>query len=120
VLTDASGSITDGSWEGPYQTDSNCQWIVAPPGALQVSLTFEMLDVDDGYDFVTVYECYDMACDDTIELAALTGSLSADNLPTLTSMTGIMLVTFTTDDLEQWDGFFASWVSEAPVSGCML
>jgi len=108
LLTAASGSISDGS--GPYQDNMSCSWIIAPLGAISITLTFATFSTEACCDKVRVYSCIDSGCGDTFELAGspFSGSLVPN---TILSGTGVMKVTFISDESTALAGFEASYHS---------
>jgi len=105
VLTGTTGTVTDGP--GPYNDNSDCTWIIAPPGAPAVTLSFSSFYTDPCCDFVTVYSCPTAACNSGLSLL---GSFAGTTVPTaVVSPTGIMKVTFTSDDSVHYDGFLATY-----------
>jgi Zn-dependent metalloprotease/PKD repeat protein len=55
VLTSNSGTVTDGSGSANYNNNSNCKWVIAPPGATQITINFTYFNLEVGYDTVFVY-----------------------------------------------------------------
>lgn len=54
-LTASSGTVTDGSGNANYNDNSNCRWVIAPPGATQITINFTQFNLEVGYDTVFVY-----------------------------------------------------------------
>lgn len=54
-LTAPSGTVTDGSGNANYNDNSNCKWVIAPPGATQITINFTQFNLEVGYDTVFVY-----------------------------------------------------------------
>lgn len=109
-LSAPSGSFSDGSGTSDYTNRANCRWLIQPPGATWVQLSFQSFNTESGYDFVRVY-------DGTTTSAPLLGSYSGTNLPpTLTSSGGAMLVVFTSDSSITRAGWEASYTSNGSVS----
>ncbi len=54
-LTASSGTVTDGSGNANYNDNSNCKWVIAPPGATQITINFTQFNLEVGYDTVFVY-----------------------------------------------------------------
>lgn len=118
-----SGTITDGS--SPtfnYGDNSNCSWYIAGNGgsSTPITLTFDSLDVESGYDFIYVYD----GPNDTYPLlATITGS----TIPAPVISTGWdMFVKFTSDYIITRKGFQAKWTSKpvqptisGPASTCL-
>jgi hypothetical protein len=40
VLTAEKGSLSDGSGGMNYANNANCMWLIAPPGATQITISF--------------------------------------------------------------------------------
>lgn len=55
-LTDPEGTFDDGSGNYYYHNYSTCFWRIQPPGANTITLTFNRFDIEDGYDFVVVFD----------------------------------------------------------------
>ena len=51
----ASGEITDGSVADLYGNNSNCSWLISPPGATSITLEFSEFFTEYGHDSVIVY-----------------------------------------------------------------
>lgn len=67
--TDPTGTITDGSGNREYQSNTTCTWIIEPTGAAAVKLTFTSFDLEQGNDYLRVYDLGTQSL-----LATLTGS----------------------------------------------
>ena len=67
--------------------------------------------MEQGYDYVDVYECTDVNCDSANMISELTGTYSSTQ--SATSTTGIMLVHFSKDADVVSRGFAATWTSTA-------
>ncbi len=70
-LTTSSGILGDGSGEKYYNHNSDCYWMLSPPDAEYISLSFNSFDVETGYDWLKIY---DPAVDPPEELVFLTGN----------------------------------------------
>lgn len=104
-LTASSGTFTDGSGSSDYNDYSDCKWLIEPSGATSITLDFTSFDTETDYDFVYVY-------DGSTTSATLLGSFSGSTPPaSLTSSGGIMLVHFTSDEIETALGWSASYTS---------
>lgn len=98
-LTAASGTITDGSGEQSYINNTDCSWLIDVPQALSIDLDFTFLDLEQNYDYVTIY-------DGSNTSAPVLESVSGSELPpTISSSTGTVLVRFTTDGSVIYQGF---------------
>jgi hypothetical protein len=114
ILTAASGTFSDGSGASNYANSATCQWIIAPTGATQITLTFTEFSTESCCDIVRVYECANMSCQAGVQLV---GELSGyyASWQTITSASEFILVHFTTDPSTSQSGFTATWASDAPL-----
>ena len=104
-LTAAAGSFTDGSGTNNYGNNALCYWLITPPCATSVTLSFSSFNTELGYDFLKVYNGNNTS-------APLLLSTSGTNLPSnVTATSGQMLVVFTSDYLIKYPGFAASYTS---------
>ncbi|GIV23045.1 MAG: hypothetical protein KatS3mg025_0704 [Bacteroidia bacterium] len=104
-LTAPSGSFSDGSGNSDYTNRADCRWLIQPPGATWVRLSFTSFTTEANYDFVRVY-------DGPTTSSPLLGSYSGTTLPpTLTSTGGSMLVVFTSDSSITRAGWEATYTS---------
>ncbi|MCS7084833.1 MAG: hypothetical protein NZ534_01990, partial [Bacteroidia bacterium] len=74
TLTAASGTVEDGSGTGNYNNNSNCRWLIQPPGATQIIINFTQFATESTWDFVHVFAGSDAT-------APLVGSYSGSSLP---------------------------------------
>ena len=104
--TDASGTLTDsGGSNGNYSNYQDCEFLIKPTGANSVTLIFSAFNLENRYDYLTIY---DGATNASPILKNLTGS----SLPSsITSTGGAMLVRFRSDYSETRSGFIADWTS---------
>jgi hypothetical protein len=109
VLNAANGTLSDGSNAALYTNSANCEWMIAPPGALQVTIRFTSVSTQTRTDVVRVFQCSDLACLQPQLLAELFGFHFMAQ--TITSTSGFMKVAFTTDSSVNYDGFNATWTS---------
>jgi ligand-binding sensor domain-containing protein len=106
-FTAVNGQIKDrlDSTVDEYDNDLDCFWLIRPPGAKQIRLTFTQFDTEEDYDFVTVYDGADTT-------ARILGIFSGQSLPpTVVSTGGALLVRFTTDAVTQNLGWVANYFS---------
>ncbi|MFT5667394.1 MAG: hypothetical protein ACI9DK_001588 [Vicingaceae bacterium] len=106
TLTSPNGLFSDGSFpQNNYAENSNCQWLIQPPGAVFVDLQFNYFSTEANFDFVTVYQGAN-------NNGILLGSFSGNNIPaSLTSTTGSMFIEFNTDgsvNSTGWEGSYSS------------
>ncbi len=111
ILTANSGIFSDGSGAGAYGNQSNCKWLIQPPGATGIVLNFPSFNTESGYDFVNVY-------DGSTIFSPLLGSFAGSSIPPpLTSSGGSMLVQFITDAsvvYSGWEGSYSITINNCP------
>jgi len=104
TLSAPSGTFTDGSNSNNYGNNQECSWIIAPPCATSVSLSFSQFNTELNYDGIIVYS----DLEGTNQIGVFTGT----SIPsTLTSNTGVMLVMFISDYSTNMQGFTANYTS---------
>lgn len=111
TLTNLSGSIEDGSGPvSPYFNNSACSWLILPNDTLDnIKLTFNRFDLEDGKDFLYIY-------DGTDNDAPLIGSYTGSTLPPIvTSTSGAMYIHFVTNGNGVSNGWFASYNAKQAV-----
>ncbi len=105
-LTATSGTFTDGSGAANYNNNARCKWVIAPPGATQITLTFTAFDTELNYDTVFIYN----GPDTTGPAVVYTGNTLPPTLQT-TSGTGAMCIKFKTDGTVVKPGWSANYSS---------
>lgn len=104
-LTAPSGTFSDGSGANQYYNNTNCDWLILPPGAGSITLSFSFFDTESGYDNVRVYDGPDAG-------APLIGQFSGSSLPApVTSTGGSLYVLFTSDYIVTDNGWTANYTS---------
>jgi Zn-dependent metalloprotease len=106
ILTEAEGHFEDGSGTDPYANNSRCSWLIAPPCASSITLSFSSFDTEQDTEGLIVY---DGNSEESPLLAILSGSELPDDI---SSSTGEMLVVFITDESITMQGFSASYTSQ--------
>jgi len=110
VLNGQTDELSDGSYSFYYQNNSTCMWQILPPGAGSVTLFFTKFDTESDHDLLKVY---DLATSSL--LATISGHYDAgDPPPPVTSPSGKMFLTFTTNSTVRADGWDA-WYLASPV-----
>jgi hypothetical protein len=109
LLTAANGTLSDRSELSGYSNNADCQWIIAPLNAAQITLLFTEFSLQPDNDVVRVYQCSDVYCSQEQQLAELSGKYSTTQV--VTSTTGFIKVVFTSDGTINDDGFVATWIS---------
>ncbi|MBU0488473.1 MAG: C10 family peptidase [Bacteroidetes bacterium] len=104
VLTEQSRSFDDGSGPSFYWNDTDCDWLISPPGAEYIVLDFDAFTTSSG-DVLYIYDGQD-------ETATLVGQYSGNQTPPhFVSSTGKVFLRFVTDGSQQnfgWDARYAS------------
>jgi hypothetical protein len=108
TLTAASGTFDDGSGSGNYQNNANCAWLIQPPGAARINLSFTEFNVELNWDFVYIHAGADA---NAPLIATLTGDLTA-NLPLNYVINGgSAFIRFTSDGSVTAPGFTVNYTS---------
>ncbi|XP_035665050.1 C-type mannose receptor 2-like [Branchiostoma floridae] len=98
------GTVTSPNYPDNYGNDETCDWTITVPEGSTVLLSIDSFDLEDGFDFLTIY---DGGSDGTTELQSLTGQLSSVN--PITSTSNQMFVRFTSDGSIAGRGFEFSY-----------
>jgi len=106
-LTAPSGTITDGSGSSNYYDNSNCIWVISPPGATQIQLLFSEFDTEADYDTVFVYD----GPDETFPILATWFGNTLPSVISTTSGVGAMCVRFTSDVTQTAGGWSANYLA---------
>ncbi len=103
MITGAEGTFNDGSGNQNYLDNRDCLYLIQPPCASYVNLSFDRFDLATG-DMVKVY-------DGATTSDSLIGTFDASNIPTTSyASTGPnMLVEFITDGSANATGWYASY-----------
>lgn len=105
TLTAASESFDDGSGTDNYANGLDIEWLIEPPNAKRVVLSFSSFETVSGSDYVTLY-------DGTTTNAPILAQLSGDTIPNpISSSGGSMLVRFTTGYYGTDPGWTANYYS---------
>ena len=112
LFTANTGSFSDG--QGDYPNEASCWWIIAPPLANNVSVTFTDVDFEQDYDFLYVYECQDVWCQQKQRIWTHSGYTRHKRL---LSNTGIIMIKMSTDVSMTESGFTAVWKADDPLHG---
>ena len=98
-LSASQGLVEDGSGVNLYENNSNCSWLIAPPGAIYLELDFDYIELEQNNDWVHVYD--GSSTSDPL-LGSFTGSVQ--NV-LIQSSSGEVLVHFTSDASTKSDGW---------------
>ncbi|WP_196888510.1 CUB domain-containing protein [Aureivirga sp. CE67] len=108
VLTNESGSFSDGSGSLNYLDNSNCSWLIDPDVEVsQIILNFNEFSTETSFDRVTVY---DGPNENANVLGQFSGNILPEQLETSVGV-GQMYITFTSDSSVTDDGFSATYNS---------
>lgn len=105
--TQTIGNLSDsGGTTGNYSFNQNCEFLIQPPCADNITLSFSSLYTQVYFDYVRIYDGIDAT-------APLLGSFSGNNIPNpLTAGSGSMFVRFVSNNATNYSGFNASWTSQ--------
>ncbi|MBY0425116.1 MAG: hypothetical protein K2Q22_05720, partial [Cytophagales bacterium] len=104
VLTAPIGSLSDGSGSQSYANNSNCSWLINPPGATSIVFQLTQFATESNYDYVRIYN-------GTTTSAPILGSYSGTTLPQQITSNGPILITFTSDGSVTYDGWSANYTA---------
>ncbi|MFT4849814.1 MAG: Zn-dependent metalloprotease [Sediminicola sp.] len=113
-LSALSGTFTDGSGSADYQNNSNCKWVITPPGATRISLNFNTFDTEANYDSIIVYDGPDTTYP---IIATWWGNTLPATINTSTG-TGAMTIQFISDASVTEGGWSASYTSVGAAPSC--
>lgn len=102
-----SNTFNDGSTSKfNYNNYSNCKWWIAASDG-PITLTFDSLDIENGYDFIYVYDGVDST-------APLLATITGSTIPApIISSSWDMFVKFSSDYIVTKKGFQAKWNAKA-------
>jgi len=102
TLSDPEGFFSDGSGTHNYNNNTVCKWKINPgDGAKDLTLVFSSFDLEDGKDYLKVYD---------IPSNQLLGNLTGSTLPApIVSQTGQMLLMFSSNGFNNYQGFEAEY-----------
>lgn len=100
IIYDAAGTVQDSPDSAAiYGTNADCRWLIQPEGAYNISLNFNWLNTESGFDFV---ELYDGPTTNSPLLGRFSGNTPAGEW---LSSQGVVLVRFVSDASIQGRGF---------------
>ena len=109
ILSASSGTFTDGSGSNSYNNNSRCSWIIAPPGADSIFLSFNSFSTEYGNDSLVIY------CGDSLS-GRKYGPFSGTSIPSNINIpTGEVLVKFNTNENTTGAGWSISYSSKGTV-----
>lgn len=108
TLTATSGNFSDGSGATDYGNNSHCSWLINPPDASSITLSFNHFNTEPTNDIINIYDGND-------NTATLLGSYSGNSIPaSITSTGGAIFIEFITNDSITTSGWDASYTSYTP------
>ncbi|XP_066263260.1 cubilin-like [Branchiostoma lanceolatum] len=112
MMAPPKGYVKSPNYPMVYRNNENCEWTITVPEGNTVSLTVDSFNVEDGYDFLNIY---DGDSDSRILLRSYTGDESSD---TITSISNYMYVRFTSNRIITAQGFLFSYTANTatPIS----
>jgi PKD repeat protein/subtilisin-like proprotein convertase family protein len=104
--TNLTGTVYDsGGPLGNYSNNENCGFLIQPPCADEITLSFSQFVVENYYDYLRVYDGVDAT--GTLLLTATGGVLPN----TVTATSGSMFLRFTSNNWTTYSGFEAQWTT---------
>ncbi|XP_035663545.1 atrial natriuretic peptide-converting enzyme-like [Branchiostoma floridae] len=107
-LTGTSGTLASPNYPNNYPDSADCKWRIMPPRGGPVTLQFQDLQTENGYDHVSVYD--GLTINDPL-IGKLTGNTAPADPISGTNTLG-MLVVFTSDYSLNEKGFTATYASD--------
>lgn len=107
TATASSGVIYDsGGQSGNYNDDENCSMLISPCNATSITLTFPMVSLEFGYDYLYVY-------DGTNAGAPLLAQINGASAAPVTATSGNVFLKFESDFSVTEDGFKIEYTSNS-------
>jgi Zn-dependent metalloprotease/uncharacterized membrane protein len=114
TFENCSGYLQDDGGLGNYSDNQHSIGIIAPPGATQLQLSFTNFALEDGVDFLSLYDGNSTA-------APLIGSYTGYNLPAsgqpILATSGALTLEMVTDSVQPDLGFELHWSSMGATTG---
>lgn len=103
IITEASGSIEDGSGSKKYTNNSDCYWLITPPDASSIELTFQDFQIENGYDRLRIYNAFSNP-------PQILGDYTGQEIPgPVNCPSGKMLLHFISDESVNGEGWKAEY-----------
>ena len=113
TLTDPSGSLSDGSGSFYYKNGSVCKWMIQPPDAEEVTITFTSFKTIEDEDLVKIYNTATSQL-----LATYSGDYTTTLPEPVTSPSGKLYILFTSsshNNDEGWDAVYSTPVENPTI-----
>mmetsp|Transcript_55427 Transcript_55427/g.113336 ORF Transcript_55427/g.113336 Transcript_55427/m.113336 type:complete len:1034 (+) Transcript_55427:96-3197(+) len=101
---------------GSHTGAAECRWGLGPEGATSVTMYLEMLDLEMGFDFLTIEACADTKCRSKQEVGRFTGTRSG--VETVFAPTPYVLITLKSDTSINGAGFRLTFAGNNVISQC--
>lgn len=113
-MTAHFGTFADHNSRASYENNANCVWKITPePKVDSVTLSFDHLDLELGYDFIYIFD------GDNATTAHLIGAFTGSAIPpAVVATSGTMIVLFQTDIFLTKQGFRASYTTSVCLNSC--
>ncbi len=112
TYTSCSGTFKDPGGSSNYNDWDRNYWLIEPTGASAVTLSFSSFDLENGYDYLYVY-------DGDNEYGSLIGSYTGSTKPSsITASSGKLFVVFKSDCATTGTGWAASWNCSTTSASC--
>jgi hypothetical protein len=106
MMTEQTDSISDGSGSWNYHDNSTCLWGIMPEGSSSVTLYFTEFSTETGFDLLKIYDLQTQQV-----IAEYSGTYPGGVPDPVTSPSGKMFITFTTNSVNTapgWEAYFES------------
>ena len=108
TLTAPEGTFNDGSGANyHYPCSADCKWKITPDKATLVNITFNYFETEEGEDFVKILDLKDYKL-----IASLSGTYTAENMPSVSVPSGKAQVIFTSNKTITAKGFELKYTSD--------
>lgn len=110
TYTTATGTMyDDGGATGNYGNEKRTTYLIQPPNAGEITINFEQWAIEDGWDYVWIYDGKD-------DEGELIGKYSGTSPGTIKANSGAVFIEFRSDCGDNKAGWKASWTSEGSLS----
>ncbi|XP_066270862.1 CUB domain-containing protein 2-like [Branchiostoma lanceolatum] len=103
LISSTGGPVTSPNYPSNYGNNEICEWLITTTTGSVIRLTFDSFDVEDGFDFLKIY---DGANIHSPQFESLTGS---ESVSPITSTSNVMFLIFTSDESDTAQGFQFSY-----------
>ncbi len=114
MISEASGTLSDGSGEANYQNLTTCIWIISPGTTDDINLEFTEFSTEEDHDFLTIY-------DGSTEIGSFSGH---ETPPNQVATQGVLTLVFSTNssitDLGWTANYYTGIVGQNEISKTTL